>query len=193
MIGVQAVLHSPPRAARQVMSLSHHLSQHPSAVPRLPEITVRAIQSRDRMRVEHFAGGLSYATRYFRFGNGLFEFTPDEIDRICNGKPNEPVRLAAVTFKEGVEHIVGLARLFASPGEREAELTITITDAWQGKGVGGLLLRALIESARTAGLDRLVATVLATNERMQRLLTSCGFQIAPYGAQAALRLASRQI
>jgi RimJ/RimL family protein N-acetyltransferase len=51
----------------------------------------------------------------------------------------------------------------------------------------------LIESARTAGLDRLVATVLATNERMQRLLTSCGFQIAPYGAQAALRLASRQI
>lgn len=145
------------------------------------------------MLVAQFAGGLSYATRYFRFGNGLFEYTSNELDRICNGDPNEPVRLAAVMVENGAERIVGLARLFASPGEREAELTITIADAWQGQGVGKLLLRALIESARTAGFDRLVAAVLATNDRMQRLLTSCGFQIEPNGAQAGLRLASRKI
>jgi RimJ/RimL family protein N-acetyltransferase len=193
MIAVQSVLRTQPRAAWQCMSLSRHLSQDSSAKPRLPEITVRAIEARDRMLVEQFAGSLSYSTRYFRFGNGLFEFTSDELDRICNGEPNGPVRLAAVTVENGAERIVGLARLFASPGQREAELTITVADAWQGQGVGELLLRALIDSARTARLERLVATVLATNDRMQRLLTSCGFEIAPHGAQAGLRLASLQI
>jgi acetyltransferase len=175
------------------MSVSHQLSQHPGAESRLPQITVRVIQARDRPLVEQFAAGLSYATRYFRFGNGLFEFTSDELDRICNGEPNEPVRLAAVAVENGAERIVGLARLFASPGEREAELTITVADAWHGKGVGGVLLRALIEAARTAGIDRLVAAVLGTNDRMQRLLMSRGFRIAPHGAQASLRLASLQI
>lgn len=175
------------------MSLSRHPAQDSGSEPCQPEIAIRAIRSRDRMLVARFAGGLSYATRYFRFGNGLFEYTSDELDRICNGEPNEPVRLAAVTFDDGVERIVGIARLFLSPGQREAELTITVADAWQGKGVGERLLRALIESAGTAGLDRLVAAVLATNDRMQRLLTSCGFRIEPHAAQAGLRLASLQI
>lgn len=143
--------------------------------------------------VEQFARGLSYATRYFRFGNGLFEFTPDELDKICIGEPFEPVRLAAVTVDNGVERIIGLARLFASPEEREAELTITIADAWQGKGVGELLLRALIESARTAGFDGLVAVVLATNDRMQRLLEATDFHIAPDNSQTGMRLASLRI
>ena len=48
-------------------------------------------------------------------------------------------------------------------------LGLGLTDAWQGRGLGGRLLRILIEDARLAGRDGVELTTMTTNDRAFRL------------------------
>ena len=52
-----------------------------------------------------------------------------------------------------------------------------MTDAWQGRGVGGLLLRALAERAKACGVTTFVADVLPGNARMLALVHACGWSL----------------
>jgi RimJ/RimL family protein N-acetyltransferase len=66
---------------------------------------------------------------------------------------------------------VGIARLIAI-GEGRAELAVEVVDAWQGRGIGTRLVRAVVEHGRVAGLAEIVADVLAENVAMRLLLAS---------------------
>ena len=58
-----------------------------------------------------------------------------------------------------------------------AELAFMVIDAWQGHGIGGLLMRHLIVLAREAGLRQLVAEVLPENIAMRRVFDKFGFRL----------------
>ena len=66
---------------------------------------------------------------------------------------------------------MGIARLI-SLGLRDAELAIEVVDAWQGRGLGRRLLRAVADRGREEGYSRLVADVLSENTAMRVLLAS---------------------
>jgi hypothetical protein len=55
-----------------------------------------------------------------------------------------------------------------------AELALTVTDDWQGKGVGTLLLEVLCARAREEGITSFTALMLATNTTMMELLEQLG-------------------
>jgi L-amino acid N-acyltransferase YncA len=59
-----------------------------------------------------------------------------------------------------------------------AEDSVYIAADWRGRGVGKLLLRALIDEARNAGLHTLIAKVDNQNSASLRLHTGCGFEQA---------------
>jgi GNAT superfamily N-acetyltransferase len=59
-----------------------------------------------------------------------------------------------------------------------AELALTVADGYQGAGLGHILLDALVERARAAGLERLRAVVLLANTPMLRLLQRYGWVLA---------------
>jgi L-amino acid N-acyltransferase YncA len=50
-------------------------------------------------------------------------------------------------------------------------------DAWQGSGLAGFLMGALIDTARAHGLDRMEGTVLATNLKMLKFARQLGFSL----------------
>jgi RimJ/RimL family protein N-acetyltransferase len=52
----------------------------------------------------------------------------------------------------------------------EAEVAITVVDAWQGKGIGEMLVRLLAVLACSAGISRLVFVSLPENLAIARLL-----------------------
>lgn len=72
--------------------------------------------------------------------------------------------------------IVGLGNVFPDePGDGSAaEVAMIIEDAQQGRGLGTLLLSHLIDMARLMGFTELVASVLADNRGMLRLLEKSG-------------------
>ena len=60
----------------------------------------------------------------------------------------------------------------------QAEMAILVDDAWQGDGIGSLLIEHLAAVARRAGIQELVGDVLATNVTMLRTSASLAPGIA---------------
>ena len=61
--------------------------------------------------------------------------------------------------------------------DETAEASLAVRDDMQRKGIGGELLRFLVERARDAGVRRLVATVQRSNRPLWHLLQSSGLDI----------------
>lgn len=60
-----------------------------------------------------------------------------------------------------------------------AEMAFVVVDAWQGKGVGTILMRHLVEFANDAGLRELTAEVLHENAAMRKVFEKFGFTLVP--------------
>jgi acyl-CoA hydrolase/ribosomal protein S18 acetylase RimI-like enzyme len=90
-----------------------------------------------------------------------------ELDNTCS--------VALVACLSETDELLGIARADAGPGASTAELSITVADVWQNKGLGSLLLEQLRRGAAAAGLSSLTAEVLVENGPMQRLLRRQGF------------------
>ena len=88
---------------------------------------------------------------------------------------------------------MGVARysVLADPGE--AEIALVVEDAWQGRGLGTILLAALLEHAESRGIPRFLAYVLADNHRMVRLIGRVGrvTEHSVSGGVASLRFTRR--
>lgn len=90
---------------------------------------------------------------------------------------NDPKALMLGAFVNG--RMVGTA-VFQGvhPGDRarhRAGVGISILRAYWGRGIGTALMRALIDAAKTTGLEQLELDVVSTNEAAVRLYTRCGF------------------
>ena len=55
-----------------------------------------------------------------------------------------------------------------------AEISFTVIDAYQGRGIGSALMRHIAALARKAGLKELVADVLADNAPMLKVFQRSG-------------------
>ncbi|MGY8666600.1 GNAT family N-acetyltransferase [Bradyrhizobium sp. UFLA05-109] len=87
------------------------------------------------------------------------------------------VALAALVREGDGQVIVGGGRFIVfEPGV--AEMAFVVIDAFQGRGLGSLLMRQLIRIARDGGLRELTAEVLPENTAMLRVFERAGFKPA---------------
>jgi GNAT superfamily N-acetyltransferase len=81
---------------------------------------------------------------------------------------NTANRMALVAESQG--EIVAVGRYEPSAEAGVVELAIVVTDAWQGRGLGRILLRETLGTAAQNGIRRFRADVLADNRRILHLL-----------------------
>ncbi|MET0851597.1 MAG: GNAT family N-acetyltransferase [Candidatus Rokuibacteriota bacterium] len=79
-------------------------------------------------------------------------------------------RRAAIVAADPEGELIGVARYGTEPGADEAEIAVVVQDAWQGRGLGTILLSALLDHAVSRGITKFLAYVLADNHRMLRLV-----------------------
>ena len=97
------------------------------------------------------------------------------------------VALAALVSGSDGEMIVGGGRYIVfEPGR--AEMAFVVIDAFQGRGLGSLLMRHLIKIARDGGLRELTAEVLPENTAMLRVFERFGFRPAAQGDPQTVHL-----
>jgi acetyltransferase len=77
----------------------------------------------------------------------------------------------------GAEETLGVARAVADPDNIDAEFGIIVRSDFKGSGLGALLMQKLIAALRAQGTRRIVATVLADNDRMLSLARELGFTV----------------
>ncbi len=136
---------------------------------------LRPIRPEDERMIAEFHNDLSERSVYLRYLQFLKleeRIVHERLARVCfNDYSRE---LALVVEQSG--RILGVGRFKRNPLRRgEAEVAALVRDSEQGKGIGTLLLRHLIDAARAEGLSRLTAELLADNTAMYRLLEKLGF------------------
>jgi acetyltransferase len=156
-------------------------------------LTVRPLQPEDADLLVRFGLGLTAESRHHRFLGGGVRFTPQLLERLLRVDPGRDLALVATVALEGRETPVGVARYARLPDGATAEFALTVADAWQGCGIGRLLLERLIGLARERAVRTLVGDVLATNEPMLRLARTLGFAVHPHAEGATLKRIERNL
>ena len=153
-------------------------------------LTLRPIGVGDVDRSEAFLQTLSFGTRYFRFGRGDFVYTPEEVAHLCRVGAVDGLHVVATHMALGRESIVGSARWVPVGDAGGCEFTTVVGDAWQRRGLGHRLMRALIDDAADRGMRRMTGKVLATNRAMINFVEALGFELRPEPAPGPVRWAS---
>jgi acetate---CoA ligase (ADP-forming) len=134
-------------------------------------VAVRPIQAHDETALAGFYGKLSPESQAFRFFASPTD-VGEIAKRLAISNFESQFGLAALAGNE----LVGHAVYVLTAGSR-AEIGLAIADAYQGRGLGILLLGQLAEAAAQAGVQVFTAVVKADNHRMLDLLRDSGFPL----------------
>lgn len=148
-----------------------------ATLPDGTEVLIRPLRPSDRAAYAEAMETMSPRSRYLRFATPKPRFTAKELDFLTQVDDDRHVALVAVAGE--AERGVGVARYVRvdHPTDRTADVAIGVTDAWQRRGLGSLLLSRLIDRARAAGLTALTATALSENVGSLRMLHGAGFAL----------------
>lgn len=136
-------------------------------------LTVRPIRADDAAELGRLYSSLSLESRVFRFFAAVAN-ADSSIQRMVNVDYTSTYGLVAVAGAHA--QFVGHA-MYVETEPRKAELALAVADAYQGRGLGTILLGQLAEAAAAAGLDVLEAVVRPENHRMLQMLRESGFPV----------------
>ena len=133
-------------------------------------LCLRPIRPEDQDRLIAFYDRLSQHTAYQRFFTVMKRLPPDWARLLANVDYARRLALLAEHGPADAPELVGVARYEPTDRADTAEIAFVIQDAWQNRGLGTLMLDALLAAAEARGIGRFRAYVLATNARMIDLL-----------------------
>jgi acetyltransferase len=141
------------------------------------EVLIRPIRAEDAAMEQDFVQHLSPESRYRRFMSTLNELPPGKLKYLTEVDYVRHLALVAIIERDGEQIEIGVARYVAGPGGTDCEFAIAIDDEWQGSGVAGILMLALIDAARARGMQRMEAFILSTNDKMIKFARQLGFAV----------------
>lgn len=146
-------------------------------VVRLPAgrtVWVRPVQPSDASQLQHAFAMLSDTSRYRRFLTGTPYLTDQQATYLSDIDHNYHEALVALPEPES-QKILGIARFIRyRDAPTDADLAITVDDAWQGRGLATALLQLLTERARTVGVRRFTVDMLSDNAAVIALVRRVG-------------------
>jgi len=141
------------------------------------EITLRPIKPEDEPLWMELLGSCSRETIYSRFRYFFFWQSHEVATRYCYIDYDREIAIVAELAEGDRRRLLGVGRLVADPMQDTVEYAVLVGDAWQDKGLGGLLTDYCIEIARDWGIKKMVAVTTADNDRMQAVFRKRNFDI----------------
>ncbi len=117
--------------------------------------------------------GQSEASVYMRYFTYKSSLTAKELKRFT--EVNHVDRVAFVVIRG--EDIIGVGRYDRLEDPTDAEVAFNISDAYQGMGVGSILLEHLAAAARENDIERFSAEVLPENRKMLTVFAEAGYAV----------------
>jgi RimJ/RimL family protein N-acetyltransferase len=131
-------------------------------------LCVRSIRPEDRDFITEAFRRLSPESRYFRFWTRVRELNPRLIEEICSPDQKDHVAwVARHQTRDDIPGVGGASFWRLKEDATAAEVSFTVADEFQGRGVATLLLAVLWEHAVSLGITRLVGHVLHENVNMR--------------------------
>jgi RimJ/RimL family protein N-acetyltransferase len=134
-------------------------------------LRMRPIRPDDEPRLVELFHRLSPRTVYQRFFRAYDRLPDHWYHRFAHVDYRTRLALVAEQQEAGGPLLHAVARYEPGEADGTTEIAIVVEDAWQHRGLGTLLLDALLAAAEARGLRRFTADVLADNRPMLRVLT----------------------
>jgi GNAT superfamily N-acetyltransferase len=138
-------------------------------------VLIRPMRKEDASLEREFLERLSPQSRAYRF-LGQVKVSDELVRQLTNVDSGRDLAFVAVRHDAGEKKEVGVSRFCLSDDGASCECAVAVSDEWQGRGLGHLLMRHLIEVARQRGIKRMFSVDMATNRPMRDLATSLGFE-----------------
>ena len=150
-------------------------------------VTLRPIRPEDAGLEREFVQGLSAQTMRLRFLGALRSLDPTMLARFTQIDYDREMALIALATDAAGAPEIAVCRYFALPDGASCEYAIVVADAWQGRGLGRLMMSRLIAVARSRGLTSMEGVVDASNEGMLKLCAHLGFTVAGEPGDALMK------
>lgn len=124
-----------------------------------------------------FVSRLGPHTKYLRFHHVTKEMGVEDALHFCTLDYKNTFAIAVWILRESRRVIVAIGRYYRLPGQQTAEFALVVDDAYQGKGIGTVIMKCLVRVARDNGITTFEADILAENDEMMTVLKDYGFHI----------------
>jgi acetyltransferase len=145
------------------------------------QVLIRPIRPEDEPAMARFHGTLSEESvysRYFHHMNLSYRVSHERLTRICFIDYDREMVLVAESTNANVDHqIIAVARLTRQRGSNDAEFAVLVGDPWQEHGVGGEMMRTLMDVAKRERMSRVFGQILTDNRPMQEICKQLGFSL----------------
>ncbi len=133
---------------------------------------LRPIRPEDADAVVALHSRFSDRTRYLRYFSPYPRIPQRDLQRFVEVDHRDREALVA----EHGDQLIAIAR-YDRIGADDAEVAFVVEDAYQGRGVGSVLLEHLAAAAESEGITHFTAEVLPENGPMQRVFADAGYQL----------------
>jgi acetyltransferase len=144
-------------------------------------VAIRPIRPEDEPLMVRFHETLSERSVYFRYFHAMRltqRIAHERLTRICFIDYEREIALVVLRQDQitGEPEILGVGRLIKIHGTREGEFALLISDNWHHRGLGGELLKRLVDIGREEKLARIFGDILPENRDMLRVCDKLGFR-----------------
>jgi acetyl coenzyme A synthetase (ADP forming)-like protein len=148
-------------------------------------VRIRPTRSGDQTLVEDYLIGLSPETRRLRFWSQAIDVRGLARKIVDVDFANHLTLLVLLGGDEG--RMIGGAQYIRTAGGR-AEVSMSVTDEFQGRGIGSILIGQLAQAAVAQGITTFVADVLPENHAMINVFRSSGFPVSIRATPGAIEV-----
>ncbi|HEY8616338.1 bifunctional acetate--CoA ligase family protein/GNAT family N-acetyltransferase [Phenylobacterium sp.] len=135
-------------------------------------LLVRPIRPEDAPRIEDLIDRSTPEDVRLRFASGFRHLPPGWAARLSQIDYDREMALVA---QNADGEILGVSRIVGDPEGETAEFALMVRSDRQHRGLGGLLLRAVLDHARARGVKEVWGDVARHNDRMLELADNLGF------------------
>jgi GNAT superfamily N-acetyltransferase len=137
------------------------------------EVVVRQLTPDDKPLLLEAFGAFGEVSRYQRFMAPKKRLSAKELAYFTDIDHTDHEAIGALDPQTG--RGAGVARFIRErPGGPVAEAAVAVVDAWQGRGLGGVLLERLARRATEVGVTEFSASLLTDNRAMLALFARLG-------------------
>jgi GNAT superfamily N-acetyltransferase len=137
-------------------------------------VLIRPLTEQDRGREYDFIKRLSPESRHMRFLAQISEPGTAMLNQLMDTDNKQRTAYVALVHESGQLVEIGVAR-YAAAGESECECAVTVADEWNHLGLGKLLMKHLIKTARATGFRQMYSVDASSNTPMRDLAKALGF------------------
>ena len=151
-------------------ALTHH-----DVLPDGTRVLMRPLRPEDAALYPDFVAHVTPEDGRLRFFIAIRELSEERIAELTRLDYSRAMAFIAIDEASGA--MLGVVRLHLDEDRRGGEYAVIVRSATKGHGLGWLLMRRIIDYARSIGLARMRGQVLAENTTMLRMCAELGFRV----------------